>query len=86
MSHTKTTGKDPVLVDITDCCCGRLHVMSQLAWEKYRRAVAGKPSAMPVGNGFGCWRVPRIFIACHGLVAAEIPALAERYGWAEVRP
>lgn len=30
----------------------------------------------------GRWLVPRIYIAAHSLVAAELPALAARYGWA----
>lgn len=33
-------------------------------------------------NGRG-WLVPRIYIAAHGLKAAELPELAERYGFEE---
>jgi hypothetical protein len=32
----------------------------------------------------GCWRVPRIWVALHGLKAWELPALADRYGWPAV--
>lgn len=30
------------------------------------------------------WRVPRVWIAMHGLKARELPELAERHGWDEV--
>jgi len=32
----------------------------------------------------GRFAVPRIFIACHGLKAADLPALAARYGFERV--
>jgi len=32
----------------------------------------------------GNWRVPRVFIACHGLKAADLPAVAARYGFERV--
>lgn len=72
-------------VQITDCCCGVHHRMKVSAWEAYRHTVKDKPSTVPVGNGLGCWRVPRIFIACHGLAAATLRQLATLYGWEEVR-
>lgn len=86
---SKTTDKTAVVafVQITDCCCGVAHRMKQASWDTYRQSVKGKRSTVPVGNGVtGCWRVPRIFIACHGLLAAALPALAAKYEWEEVRP
>jgi hypothetical protein len=32
----------------------------------------------------GTWRVPRVWVAAHGLKADELPALAERYGWEKI--
>jgi hypothetical protein len=34
--------------------------------------------------GGGSWRVPRLFIACHGLKATDLPQLAAVYGWEPV--
>jgi len=76
---------DVSFVQITNCCCGVRHRMKQTAWDKYRRAVNGKPDTVPVGNGLAAWRVPRTFIACHGLIASEIRDLAKDYGWEEVK-
>ena len=83
---SKTAEKPVSFVQVTDCCCGTQHRMKQSAWETYRRAVKDKASTVPVGNGYGCWRVPRIFIACHGLAAQTVRALADLYGWESVWP
>lgn len=82
----KPPEKPVSFVKITDCCCGVPHRMKLSAWERFQKAVAGKAETVPVGNGYGCWRVPRIFIACHGLAAHMIRATAERYGWESVWP
>lgn len=34
--------------------------------------------------GLGKWSVPRRYIGLHGLVAADLPDLAERYGWVKL--
>lgn len=84
MSKNKTVDKAhaPVsFVEITDCCCGVVHRMKQESWEKYRRETKGKAFTIPVGTGLACWRVPRIYIACHGISAKELPVLAEQYDW-----
>jgi hypothetical protein len=79
--------KDPeIFVMIKDCCCGVDHRMKRSAWDKYRQVVKGKLPTVPVGTGIACWRIPRIYIACHGIKAAEVPLLAERYGWEAVGP
>jgi hypothetical protein len=71
-------------VEITDCCCGSAHRMKRTAWEKFQREIKGKLPTVPVGGGLAAWRVPRIYIACHGIISGDLPALAEQYGWAEV--
>lgn len=78
-------GDRPSFVQITDCCCGVQHRMKQETWETYCHTVKDKASTVPVGNGLGCWRVPRLYIACHGLVASALRELAARYSWEEVR-
>lgn len=59
--------------------------MSDTSWRKYVTATRGKPPDMPVGNVYGCWRVPRIYIACHGIKSEQLAGLARQYGWPEVK-
>jgi hypothetical protein len=47
----------------------------------YDSITDGLPATVAVETPQGRWRVPRIFIAAHGLKADELPALAERYGF-----
>lgn len=71
---------------VAGCPCGLAHRMSDVAWREYQAAGRGRPSDVPVGNGYACWRVPRLYLICHGVpTSAELRALAERYGWPEVR-
>jgi len=81
MSHKPTA-----YVKVEDCCCGVVHRMKQVTWENYLRSVGGKKPVVPVGGGLAAWYVPRLFIACHGVKAAELAGLAKLYGWEEVRP
>jgi hypothetical protein len=34
--------------------------------------------------GFGTWKVPRHYIALHGVKGTDIPELARRFGWLKV--
>jgi hypothetical protein len=64
------------------CPCGEVHELSAATRIAYENITAGLPPGVAVvveGRG---WFVPRIYIAAHGLKADELPALAERYGWA----
>lgn len=45
---------------------------------------AGRPDTVLIALSGGSWLVPRLYIACHGLKAAELPRLAERYGFERV--
>jgi hypothetical protein len=47
-----------------------------------RRARQLGPTVSVTIPGVGSCRVPRYWIALHGLKAQELPALAARYGWA----
>lgn len=69
---------------ISDCPCGMVHLMNDKAWQAYRSVTAGKSKTMLCGNVRGCWRVPRIFIACHGLSASLLAEQAEQYGWEKI--
>lgn len=83
-SADQVTERTVSFVEITNCCCGVVHRMKQQAWEKFRHETKGKLPTVPVGTGLDCWRVPRIFIACHGISAKELPALARQYDWDRV--
>jgi hypothetical protein len=69
---------------VTDCPCGVPHELTSDIWKLYDRLQEGQDPRMPVTIPAGSWRVPRIYIACHGLKAQDIPELAGRYGWESV--
>ena len=70
----------------TRCPCGEAHELSAAVRAEYESVTAGLASSVPVKiPGVGCWLVPRIYVAVHGLRAQELPALAERYGF-EAQP
>jgi hypothetical protein len=66
------------------CPCGDDHAASR-SWGLVASLIKEKGEHVPVHvEGVGGWLVPRVYIAFHGLFAREIPALAKRYGWAQV--
>jgi hypothetical protein len=67
-----------------DCPCGVPHELAPDTAAAYRGVTDGLPSTVTVSTPGGRFAVPRIFIACHGLKADGLPALAERYGWERV--
>jgi len=68
------------------CPCGQAHELSAETRVAYGNVTAGLPPAVLVAAGGRAWQVPRIYIAAHGLKPADLPALAERYGFTEGRP
>jgi hypothetical protein len=74
-------------VTMADVCdCGRSLQLHYRDPEKYRQvqALVGSlgVSVEVTVEGVGSWMVPRHYIALHGIKAADLPALAARYGWA----
>lgn len=70
-------------MDAKACPCGEVHELSASVRAAYESVTAGLPPLMRVFvPDVGCWLVPRIYIAVHGLKAGELAALAERYGFA----
>jgi len=67
-----------------DCPCGVPHELTPAMAAAYGSVTAGLPSTVTVVTPEGRYAVPRIFIACHGLKAADLPALAARYGFERV--
>lgn len=68
-------------VRVGQCPCGAAHDMADDVWAAFERATAGLPADVNVVTGTGTFTVPRVYIACHGLRAAEVPELAGRYGF-----
>lgn len=65
------------------CPCGEIHFYPDGPTATYlAQMLLLLGSEIRVTTPEDSWMVPRIFIAAHGLVAAELPALAARYGWA----
>ncbi len=59
--------------------------MSDEAWERLERKRRRSPR-VPVGNVYGCWYVPRLFLVFHSeRLADRLREHAERYGWEEVK-
>lgn len=64
------------------CPCGADHAADQpYAYAFVEESVAAHGSTVTVTVGLDSWQVPRIWIGMHGLKAAEVATLAERYGW-----
>jgi hypothetical protein len=74
-------------VPVSGCPCGNTHAMRADLQEAFRRTTAGLPPEVKVQAppGAGVWLVPRLYIACHGLKAADLPALAAAYGFARAQ-
>lgn len=65
------------------CPCGEDHDESTDAWKAVRNLVEKLGALVTVTiGGVGSWKVPRVYIALHGLKAQDLPTLAQTYGWA----
>jgi hypothetical protein len=68
-------------VSVIGCPCGASHQMDARTKAEYDKVTAGIDPLITVTTGAGSWRVPRIFIACHGVKASELAEVAEQYGF-----
>ena len=64
-----------------DCPCGDIHELSAKTRVAYDNVTAGLPPTVVVSVDGQAWHVPRIYLAAHGLKAADLPALAGRYSF-----
>lgn len=72
-----------------ECPCGQVHEFSAEIRAAYEAVTAGKGEDRRIAvevRSMGAWLVPVIFLAAHGLKAAELPALAARYGFERILP
>jgi hypothetical protein len=65
------------------CPCGDIHEFSAATRAAYENITRGLPETVLISVSGRAWLVPRIFLAAHGLPAADLPELAGRYGFAE---
>ena len=68
-------------VAIKDCPCGVVHEMAAGTKIRLDRVTAGLDPLLQVTLASGSWLVPRVYIACHGIAASELPEIAARYGF-----
>ena len=61
------------------CCCGQAHELPGGIADMIRDLGADVAWTTESGS----WRVPRAYIAVHGLTGADVSALAALYGWPE---
>lgn len=74
------------LNDIEICACGRpLHYTDRTARLYVEEQISRNGKTVPITVEGRTWNVPRHFIALHGLVAAELPELAVKYKFEEVK-
>lgn len=67
------------------CLCGRpLHYSDPSSERAVRQLIALHGETVVVGTSDGMWKVPRHFIALHGINANDLPALARRFGFEAV--
>lgn len=64
------------------CPCGRKHE----AIGPVAQLIEDAGLTVKVVTPQGAWRVPRIYIAIHGLRASDMPMLARVYGWKTEKP
>lgn len=70
---------------ICPCGCG---LTSDLWAEDVQHTVADQvrrlgPTVV-ISTGKGAWRVPRVFVAFHGIAANQVARLAGEHGWEAV--
>lgn len=69
-------------VSVTGCCCGQEHQVDGKRWQRAEADMAGEPVTITVRVGDGPrWRVPRLYLALHGLAASTLDRTGARYGW-----
>ena len=67
------------------CPCGQpLHYPTEEDRARVEALIAELGSEIKVTVEARSWMVPRHYLALHGVIAAELPALAQRYGFKEL--
>lgn len=75
---------------IVQCDCGEQHY--PMIWSDEEQCMKSMPDefilgtidVVITGRDGGTWRVPKIYIAVHGVVGSDVPNHAKQYGWEKV--
>ncbi len=68
------------------CACGKpLHFTNKINERNVEILVRELGECAKVETPKGTYMVPRTYIALHGIKSAEIPSLAQQYGFAKVQ-
>jgi hypothetical protein len=65
---------------VATCPCGKDHSDHQF-WPVLCEMVQSLGETIVIATPTGAWKVPRIYIAMHGIKAPELGALADKFGW-----
>jgi hypothetical protein len=78
----------PAVSDEPELCpCGRvLHYADGKAEAYVKRMVSEHGPAVQITTPSGSWKVPRHYLALHGISAARLPELARLHNWQQIRP
>ena len=63
------------------CVCGAEHSWPTETSEIIQGQIARFGECTTITTPEGSWKVPRVYIAAHGLIAAELPLIADVYGF-----
>lgn len=68
------------------CPCGLpLHYVDQNTRMQVEELIRLNGAEVKVKTPLGTWMIPRHYIALHGIKTMELPGLAARYGFREVK-
>jgi hypothetical protein len=70
-----------ILDEVHGCPCGERHLLTAKSASALRDVTAELSATVRITASGGARLVPRLYIACHGLHANDLPVLAERYGF-----
>lgn len=67
------------------CPCGEpLHYSDKRTERQINRLIRLMGELVMIVTPWGAWKVPRHYLALHGVKASELGALAEKYGFEKV--
>jgi hypothetical protein len=69
---------------VTDCPCGQEHMIKQAISALYAHGEARMDSTLPITTRAGRFRVPRVWLACHGMTSSDVCDAAVRLGFERI--
>lgn len=79
--------KRPDYTDKEPCPCGLpLHYSDPELKRLVEGLIEDWGKTVAITTPAGTWEVPRHYVALHGIVAKDLPKLAEKYGFCQISP